>query len=143
MAYVSVPRDMTAVKSRLLFGLSTRQVVCFGIAGALGVPTFILVNSAANSSVAMLCLIMVAFPVMVFAVYEKDGVSAEKMLLYMLRSRVFFPAIRLYKVENMYEYIEKEGYLAKRAEKEAGARQKTAVKPKTSQGKQKTPEKRE
>jgi hypothetical protein len=142
MAYVSVPRDMTVVKSRLLLGLTTRQVVCFGIAAAVGIPTFALVNRAAGSSVAMLCLILAAFPAMVFAVYEKDGVSAEKMLLYMLRARLFFPAIRPYKVENMYVYIQKEGYLARKAEKTVGTRPTPAIKPKTGQGKQKRPPQR-
>jgi hypothetical protein len=120
MAYVSVPRDMTAVKSRLLFGLTRRQLTCFGIAAAVGAPTFILVNSAAGSSIAMLCLIITAFPAMVFAVYEKDGVPAEKILFFYLRAKFFFPATRPYKVENIYDYIEKEGYFAKTSEK-AGA----------------------
>ena len=140
MAYVSVPRDMAAVKSRLLFGLTRRQLVCFGIAGAIGAPTFILVNGAAGSSVAMLCLIAVAFPAMVFAVYEKDGIPAEKMLLFFLRARFFFPAVRPYKVENMYDYIEKEGYFAAEAEKATGGA--STGKHKAGHAKQKKPAER-
>ena len=33
-AYISVPRDLTRVKSKILFGLTKRQIVCFGT-GAL------------------------------------------------------------------------------------------------------------
>ena len=33
MAYVTVPKDLTHVKSKVLFGLTKRQLVCFG--GAL------------------------------------------------------------------------------------------------------------
>jgi len=117
LAYVTVPRDLTVVKTKLMLGLTRRQLVCFGIAGAVGVPIFMAVNSTASSSVAMLCLIIAAFPAMVFAVYEKDGIPAEKMLLFFIRARVFFPTIRTYKVDNMYEYIEKEGYFARETEK--------------------------
>ncbi|MCD8122852.1 MAG: PrgI family protein, partial [Clostridiales bacterium] len=31
-AYVSVPRDLTRVKSKILFNLTKRQLVCFGAA---------------------------------------------------------------------------------------------------------------
>ena len=37
MAYVTVPKDLTHVKSKVLFGLTKRQLVCFG-GGALGRP---------------------------------------------------------------------------------------------------------
>ena len=31
MAYVPVPKDLTRVKSKFLFNLTKRQVVCFGL----------------------------------------------------------------------------------------------------------------
>ena len=31
MAYVPVPKDLTKVKSKFLFGLTKRQVICFGM----------------------------------------------------------------------------------------------------------------
>ena len=36
MAYVSVPKDLTHVKSKVLFGLTKRQIVCFGAALLMG-----------------------------------------------------------------------------------------------------------
>ncbi|MBR2010587.1 MAG: PrgI family protein, partial [Clostridia bacterium] len=35
MAYVSVPKDLTKVKSKVLFNLTKRQLLCFGIAAAI------------------------------------------------------------------------------------------------------------
>ena len=32
MAYVTVPKDLTKVKSKVMFGLTKRQFVCFGTA---------------------------------------------------------------------------------------------------------------
>ena len=37
MAYVTVPKDLTHVKSKVLFGLTKRQLVCFGGALLTGV----------------------------------------------------------------------------------------------------------
>ena len=38
MAYVTVPKDLTHVKSKVLFGLTKRQLVCFGGALLTGGP---------------------------------------------------------------------------------------------------------
>lgn len=40
MAYVSVPKDLTHVKSKMLFGLTKRQIVCFGAVLLMGLPLF-------------------------------------------------------------------------------------------------------
>ena len=38
MAYVPVPKDLTKVKSKFLFNLTKRQVICFGLGALVGVP---------------------------------------------------------------------------------------------------------
>ena len=40
MAYVTIPKDLTKVKSKVLFGLTKRQLICFGAAALIGVPLF-------------------------------------------------------------------------------------------------------
>ncbi len=40
MAYVTIPKDLTKVKSKVLFGLTRRQLICFGAAVLVGVPLF-------------------------------------------------------------------------------------------------------
>ena len=37
MAFVSVPKDLTKVKNKIIFNLTKRQLICFGIAAAVGV----------------------------------------------------------------------------------------------------------
>ena len=37
MAYVTVPKDLTRVKSKIVFGLTKRQLICFGGALLVGV----------------------------------------------------------------------------------------------------------
>ena len=41
MAYVTVPKDLTKVKSKVVFGLTKRQLICFGGALLIGVPLFL------------------------------------------------------------------------------------------------------
>ena len=42
MAYVTIPKDLSRVQSKVLFGLTKRQVICFGAAAIIGVPLFFL-----------------------------------------------------------------------------------------------------
>ena len=50
MAYVSVPKDLTKVKSKVMFNLTKRQVVCLGIAAALGLPFYFLTKDHIGTS---------------------------------------------------------------------------------------------
>ena len=43
-AYIPVPRDLTKVKSKILFNLTKRQLICFGAAALIGVPSFFLLK---------------------------------------------------------------------------------------------------
>ena len=61
-AYISVPRDLTRVKSKILFGLTKRQLVCFGTGALIGVPVYFFVRSAGNLSLAALAMIVVMLP---------------------------------------------------------------------------------
>ena len=56
MAYVSVPKDLTKVKSKVMFGLTKRQLICFGTAVLIGVPLFFLLRGPAGNSVAAMRL---------------------------------------------------------------------------------------
>ena len=39
-AYISVPRDLANVKTKVAFNLTKRQLICFGAAALVGVPLF-------------------------------------------------------------------------------------------------------
>ena len=55
MAYVPVPKDLTKVKSKFLFNLTKRQVVCFGLGALVGVPVFFLTKGIIGVSMAAAC----------------------------------------------------------------------------------------
>ena len=46
MAYVSVPKDLTKVKNKLVFNLTRRQLICFALAAAIGLPFYFLTREA-------------------------------------------------------------------------------------------------
>lgn len=50
IAYAAIPRDLTKVKSKVLFGLTRRQLICFGAAVLVGVPLFFLLRNTVDSS---------------------------------------------------------------------------------------------
>ena len=132
-----VPRDLTKVKSKVAMSLTLRQIICFGCAGAVGVPAYLLARGAIGNSAAVLVMIGLMLPAFFIAMYEKDGRPAEKIMLDVIRSRWFFPTKRPYRTENFYHIIEKEAlvfeFQSKATERRAGeakqARQAKQTKP--------------
>lgn len=103
MAYVSVPKDLTKVKSKVMFNLTKRQVVCLGIAAALGLPFYFLTKDHIGTSNASAGMVLLMLPAFFFAMYEKDGLPFEKLLMNILSVKLFRSATRRYEVENLYE----------------------------------------
>lgn len=73
MAYVNVPKDLTKIKSKVLFNLTKRQLLCFGLAALMGVPLFFLLKGSAGTTAAAMVMILVMLPGFLLGVYEKTG----------------------------------------------------------------------
>lgn len=128
MAYVPVPKDLSKVKTKVALGLTKRQLICFSIAAAIGVPTYFLTRGVIGNSPAVLVMILFMLPAFFVAMYEKDGQPAEKILLNFIRARWFYPQTRPYKTDNLYSYIEKEGRLFAAQDQAANTAGKTPAK---------------
>jgi len=126
MPYAPVPKDLTKVKTKVILNLTKRQLVCFGTAAIVGIPTYFLTRGLIGNSAAVLLMIALMLPAFFMAMYEKDGRPAEKILLNILRSRWFAPVKRPYKTENLYAYLEKEGKFVRNAKKATSAGKATA-----------------
>ena len=50
MAYVPVPKDLNAVKTKVMFNLTKRQLICFGAGAVLGLPAFFLLKNHIGST---------------------------------------------------------------------------------------------
>ena len=57
MAYVTVPKDLTKIKSKVMFNLTKRQLICFSAAVAIGLPLFFLVKDSVGTTTAALCMV--------------------------------------------------------------------------------------
>lgn len=106
MPYVPVPKDLTKVKTKVAFNLTKRQLICFSIAGGIGVPVYFFSRGSIGNSAAALIMIGLMMPFFFFAMYERDGQPAEKILKSRLRF-VLWPKERPYKTENIYNAFSK------------------------------------
>ena len=55
--YVPVPKDLTTVKTKVAFNLTKRQLICFGLAAAVAVPTYFLTRGALGTTGAVMTLV--------------------------------------------------------------------------------------
>lgn len=108
MAYVTIPKDLTKVKSKVLFGLTRRQLICFGAAVLVGVPLFFLLKNNVDSSMATLCMILVMLPFFLFAMYERHGQHLEVVIEQMVQTLFVRPKERPYQTNNFYDAVQRQ-----------------------------------
>ena len=130
MAYVPVPKDLTAVKTKVLFNLTKRQLVCFSGGALVGVPLFFLLKGPAGFSAgaASLCMVLVMLPFFLTAVYEKNGLPLEKIIRNIVRVLFLRPKQRPYQTNNYYAVLARQSKLDKEVHQIVGKKSKTAHK---------------
>ena len=106
MAYVPVPKDLTRVKSKFLFNLTKRQVVCFGLGALVGLPVFFLTKGAIGVSMAAALMIVIMLPFFLFAMFERNGQPLEVLLKHYIQARLIRPRTRVFETENFYATLE-------------------------------------
>ncbi len=105
MAYVTVPKDLTNVKTKVLFNLTKRQLICFGSGALVGIPAFFLLKNIMNTSSAAICMILVMLPFFMFAMYEKNGQPLEKIVGNIVKMYFVRPKQRPYRTKNFYTML--------------------------------------
>ena len=116
-SYIPVPRDLTKVKSKVAFNLTKRQLICFCIAAAIGVPTFFLLKKIGDSTFAAMGMMIVMMPLFFFAMYEKNGQPLEVFLHHFIQATFIRPKIRPYKTDNYYAALMRQEKAEKEVEK--------------------------
>ena len=117
IAYVTIPKDLTKVKSKVLFGLTRRQLICFGAAVLVGVPLFFLLRNTVDSSTATLCMILVMMPFFLLAMYERHGQPLEVVIDQMVQTMFVRTKERPYQTNNFYAAIERQNQVEKEVRK--------------------------
>lgn len=113
MAYVPVPKDLSNVKTKVIFNLTKRQLICFSIALVVGFPLFFLFKDRTNTSLASLVMIFSMLPFFMFAMYEKHGQPLEIILKNYISVRFLNPKQRPYRTNNFYAVIIRQARLDK------------------------------
>lgn len=80
MFYVPIQKDFSEVKSKVAFGLTKRQVICFGAAAIVGIPSYLLMKRTLSNDIAGLLMIVIMIPFFLFAMYQKDGQPLEQLI---------------------------------------------------------------
>jgi hypothetical protein len=96
-----------------MFGLTKRQLVCFGAAALIGVPLFFLLRGTVNSSTATVCMIVVMLPLFLLAMYEKDGQPLEVIAGQIIQTVFLRPKERPYMTNNFYAAVERQNQVEK------------------------------
>ena len=107
-SYISVPRDLTKVKSKVMFNLTKRQLICFGVAALIGVPTFFLLKSIGSTSMAAMGMMVVMMPLFFLAMYEKNGQPLEVFMGHFIQANFTRPKVRPYQTDNYYAALMRE-----------------------------------
>ncbi len=107
-SYISVPRDLSKVKTKVFMNLTKRQILCFGAGALIGVPVFFLLKKSGNLSFAALGMMAVMLPLFFLAMYERDGQPLEVAARHFYEARFKRPKTRPYQTKNYYALLMKQ-----------------------------------
>ena len=116
-AFISVPRDLSKVKTKVFMNLTKRQLICFSAGALIGVPLFFVLKSTGNISFAAMGMIVVMMPMFFLAMYEKDGQPLEVVAKHFYESRFKRPKVRPYKTNNYYAAVMRQYQAEKEVER--------------------------
>ncbi len=116
-SYISVPRDLTKVKSKIVLGLTKRQLICFSVAALIGVPSFFLIKSVSEINVAVMGMMVIMMPIFFFAMYEKNGRPLEVYLGHFIEAVFIRPKKRPFRTDNYYAALERQAAAEKEVER--------------------------
>lgn len=122
---VPVPKDLSRIKTKVALNLTKRQLICFGSAGAVGIPFYIFTKGILGTQASALMMVVIMLPFFLMAMYEKDGFPAEKILYFMIRQKFLMPGIRPYRSKDIYRRLEEREEIRKEVqylEEKAGNR---------------------
>ena len=113
LAYVTVPKDISKIKTKVAFKLTKRQIVCLGAALLVGLPLFFLLKGNAGTTLAAMAMIVVMLPCFLFAMYERHGQPLEVVVKNIIQTKFTRPKERPYQTENFYAVLERQRKLEK------------------------------
>ncbi len=95
MFYSSVNTDFAAYETKIAFGLTKRQIICFLAAALIGLPTYYFTKDHIGTDAAGILMIMVMVPLFLLAMYRKNGLTLETVLKHYIKEQFFSNKVRV------------------------------------------------
>ena len=114
---VPTPKDLNKVKTKMAFGLTKRQLICFALAGCVGFPLYFILRRVFPTDLSTMIMMLSIFPFFFFAMYQKDGKNAEQIIYELYHQRIWSKGIRRYKSENIYQQLEEKDRIRREVER--------------------------
>ncbi len=94
MFYSSINTDFAAYQTKVAFGLTKRQIICFLLAAMFGLPTYFFTKEYLGTDVSGIMMIIVMVPFFAFAMYKKNGQTLETVLKHYIKEQYFSNKVR-------------------------------------------------
>lgn len=117
MLVVSVPKDLTHIKTKVVWNFTKRQLICGSMALVTGLPVFFIFKTAWGVNAAAYCMIFVMIPWFLLAMYEKHGQPLEMVIWQIIRQKFLRPPVRIYRTDNFYTRNERKTQQRNKEEK--------------------------
>lgn len=111
MAQVRVNKNLDDIQDKKLFGLTKRQLICFGSGGLIAVGAyFFCTRLHLGMDISMIVGMIFGFPFFLAGIYKKDGLYLEDMMLAYISYRFLRPRVRIYQSNNLYGFLREKTY---------------------------------
>ncbi|WMJ83151.1 PrgI family protein [Oscillospiraceae bacterium MB24-C1] len=108
MPYVNIPKDLSGVQAKLMFGLTKRGLIVAALAVVVYLPLYFFLKSIIGGGAVWLMMLLAA-PPFIWGLYPvHDSRPIEKIVFNFLRVHLK-PQVRPYRTENLYACMELAG----------------------------------
>ena len=125
--YENITGDLSKIKAKIVFGLTLRQIICFGLGIVISVPFFFLTRKVIGLEMASFLVMLIASPFFVLGIYEKNSLPVEWIIFYSIRRTKLRDGERKRSIKTKEEIKKREDFIRKEI-KELEDKEKTRLK---------------
>lgn len=104
---VKIQEDVFSYESKVFGNFTKRQIVCILISLVIIIPAFVILFWTTGSiDLAAIVSTVLCSPVLMCAVYKRDGQHLEQVMKHKYRAKFVYPQKRKYVMTNLYKDIE-------------------------------------
>ncbi len=94
----NITGDLSKIKAKIVFGLTLRQIICFGLGLVVSLPFFFLTRKVIGLEMAAMLVMVMASPFFVLGIYEKNGLPIEWIIFFYIKRAKLRSQIRERKI---------------------------------------------